>query len=297
MPAWFEVSVLVGLSAILIAFCVYVAKLQQGELSSYLGEIKEENIAPNLKTLLQQKHPYMVLDFKQFETLFAASPDMFSFWCLDNNGKCCWGGYESTSYEAAAKGKYHRLNPNHFYRRNLETYIPNKIVETSNWRRVQESMHTGFWPLIITFGGNLPAEYNSDIVQPIPSDATIIFFSSLQASRKAYSIIFDYIKEKSLNALGIRDSIKATSQQILKNSIKGSDNMLRDIAKVRKNAEKQLAVCQETIKGLTLDAEQEAGVKLELGYMVGMGKNHQMNDKQAQTLLEILPMEQVESMV
>lgn len=73
--------------------------------------------------------------------------------------------------------------------------------------------------------------------------------------------------------------------------------MLRDIAKVRKNAEKQLAVCQETIKGLTLDAEQEAGVKLELGYMVGMGKNHQMNDKQAQTLLEILPMEQVESMV
>lgn len=32
-------------------------------------------------------------------------------------------------------------------------------------------------------------------------------------------------------------------------------------------------------------------------YMVGMGKNHQMNDKQAQTLLEIIPMEQVESMV
>lgn len=32
-------------------------------------------------------------------------------------------------------------------------------------------------------------------------------------------------------------------------------------------------------------------------YMVGMGKNHQMNDKQAQTLLEIVPMEQVESMV
>lgn len=42
MPAWFEVSVLVGLSAILIAFCVYVAKLQQGELSSYLGEIKKK---------------------------------------------------------------------------------------------------------------------------------------------------------------------------------------------------------------------------------------------------------------
>lgn len=264
MPAWFEVSVLAGLFVLLIAIitmCIYISKLQKKKLLLFLDDIKEENIVSNLKTLLQQKHPYMVVDFKQFETLFAASPDMFSFWCLDNDGKCCWSGYESTSYEAVAKGKYHRLDPNHFYRRNLETYIPNKIVETSNWRRVQESMHSGFWPLIITFGGNLPAEYDSDIVQPIPSDTTIIFFSSLQASRKAYSIIFDYIKEKSLNALGIRDSIKATSQQILKNSIKGSDNMLRDIAKVRKNAEKQLAVCQETIKGLTLDAGQESGIE------------------------------------
>ena len=225
-----------------------------------------EMINQNLKNILMQKHPYMEINYKQFLALLKAAPDQFSFWTLDE-GRV--KGDKVQAIQSAAAGKFHRLNPNQFWEkcdmsstRDIDTMIRDSrkitgdLILSETWNDAMCAEDNAYWPILITFGGDLPSSCDSKDTVDIPETTTLIFFLSKKDKLRAFDKLFAYIQEKSTTANGAKEEVTTTTRKKLQNSMKGSDNMLRDIAVVRKKAEKQIAETQKEMQKLALDAKQ-----------------------------------------
>lgn len=232
-----------------------------------------EMIDPNLKDALMQKHPYMELSYKQFLALLRAAPDQFSFWTLDEGVEGRFKGGKALAIQSASAGKFHRLSPNQYWEKcdmtsikSIEAMIQKGgksaagLVRSKAWDNAVCEMDTAYWPILIAFGGELPSDCESKAIVDIPEKSTLIFFYNKKDMTKAFEDIFGYIQKASLTALGVQNDLEEATKRKLENSIKGSNNMLRDIALVQKKAERQVSKTKIKLQQLTLDMEQDVGL-------------------------------------
>ena len=121
---------------------------------------------------------------------------------------------------------------------------------------MEQSLRYPHRPILVSFGGDLPQKFNSDCIGDIPQDTTLLFFSNIRDLNKAYKDLIMYVQGVSRKRFRLDEKKKELSRRELENSIKGSDNMLRDITAVRKEAEAQLQDCQGQMLKL-IQAEPE----------------------------------------
>lgn len=222
------------------------------------GNGTKTGIDSDVKSMLMQKHPYMEINYKTFASLFKASPNRFAFWVLKPSSYPT----KNDSLAAVAKGEFQRLDPKFFYTRNIASNIPTDIVQSKEWEIIlEQSSSYPYRPILVSFGGDLPQRFNSDCIEDIPQDATLLFFSSIRDSNKAHRNLIEYAKSVSRRHFRVDEKKKKLSRKELENSIKGSDNMLRDITAVRKDAEKQLQNCQNQILKLNPVTTTNSGPK------------------------------------
>lgn len=236
-----------------------------------------ELIGSKLKDVLMQKHPYMELNYRQFIALLRAAPDQFSFWTLDEGVEGRIKGGKALAIQSVTAGTFHRLNPNQFWEKcdmSSAERVDNLIcggreadfglVRSEVWNHAICANDNSYWPILITFGGDLTSDCNSRDIVNIPEKATLIFFRNKRDKTKAFDKLFAYIQTKSLSANDAEKNAVAAAKRRLQNSMKGSDNLLRDIAVVKENAEKQVIKTQKEMQKLTLRAGQNCGLKLEV---------------------------------
>lgn len=228
-------------------------------------------IDSKLKDILMQKHPYMELNYNQFLALLRAAPDQFSFWTLDEGVEGRFKGGKTLAIQSAISGNFHHLNPSQYWEKcdissakKVDELIRGGqeaafgLVRSEVWNHAMCAIDNSCWPILITFGGDLPSSSNSKNTVNIPEKATLIFFRNKKDMIKAFDKLFVYIQTKSLSANGAEEEAAAATQRKLQNSIKGADNLLRDITVVREKTEKQIAKTQSQIYGLVLEAGQKS---------------------------------------
>lgn len=217
------------------------------------GNGTKTGIDSDVKSMLMQKHPYMEINYKTFASLFKASPDRFAFWALKPSSYPT----KNDSLAAVAKREFQRLDPRFYYNRDFTSHIPTDIVQSKEWKAaLEQSLRYPHRPILVSFGGDLPQKFNSDCIGDIPQDTTLLFFSNIRDLNKAYKDLIMYVQGVSRKRFRLDEKKKELSRRELENSIKGSDNMLRDIIAVRKEAEEQLQDCQGQMLKL-IQAEPE----------------------------------------
>lgn len=231
----------------------------------------------DLKKVLTQKYPFIEMTWKQFQPLLSVAPEKLSFWTLpvvQGPDK-----YRSTTkgrlLGAAVSGQFYAHDPGSYF---VKVDVSNDIIGlgchgiqiSDEWKTIQKLVewsrdddyftpNSSCWPLLLVFGGNLPDKYGFTCAQDIPQNGTLIFFRTKMDAQKAYRAIAEYISTKGLCATGIENEKDAVAQHQLKNSMKGADNLMQEVTKVKEQTEKKLRECQDKTRDLILDAERANG--------------------------------------
>lgn len=207
-------------------------------------EIQQGKTDPELKEAIIEKHPYATMSYRQFKTLLKTVPEKFAIWYFDTANEDYWRLQKPLAFRAVKYGWYHRLDPKRFYDRNLNSYIPGDVQLSKHWNKALFNIDTAYWPLLISFGGDLPETFDTETIQNIPKEATLLFFDNQAITNRALNDLISYCKETSLQALGITEEQKNAPQKKLQNCINGSKNLIREMQTVQKKAEMELKKAQ-----------------------------------------------------
>ena len=195
-----------------------------------LGKIQMASTDAGILEVLKRNHPFMEVTAKQFSALLNAAPEMVSLWILSSESDTV----EAAHY-AAQTGQFKRISMNGYYR-NLfgAEYREFKVSET--WENVLERAKNPYWPILIIFGETVPPVFCGADKQKIPEDATILFFSNRKEFVGGYFVLMNYVKQASMNKLGKLPGSQKQEREALEktqNIIRGSENLIRDIEKVK----------------------------------------------------------------